>query len=230
MTTKRMLWIVAAGAVVLTGRAVSAQKSPMAQAAYARAQDQLVGSHFSEAATELEAAVRFEPRYAMWWYLLASTSRRAGNCDRAVAAYRRYMELRPADPDPHFGAGLCLQIVGDLPGAAAAFQRFVATDQRPASAPFVQTARARLAELARLTAAATAPRPPSAALLQARQARDQGRSDEAVTQYRAAIAADGRSPEAHAELGTLLVSLRRNGDAVEELRTAVRLAPAAAPA
>src|ERR1700690_4276523 len=80
-----------------------AQKSPTGQAAFLRAQHDLVNDDVTDAAAEMETAVRFEPRFAFGWYLLASTSRRAGDYDRAVAAYRRYLELRPQQPDPLFG-------------------------------------------------------------------------------------------------------------------------------
>lgn len=226
----RFLTTVVGCGVAVFSPAAWAQKSPMAEAAYARAQNHLVASRFADAATEMETAVRYQPRFALGWYVLASTRRRAGDCDRAVAAYRRYMELRPTEPDPHFGLGLCLQLVGDREAALAAFRHYIESDRRPASAPFVEIARKRLAELQKNAAAKAAPPAPSPALLEARQLRDQGRTDDAVARYRAAVAANPKSAEARAELGTLLVSARRAKDAVEELRTAVRLAPAAAPA
>jgi Flp pilus assembly protein TadD len=55
--------------------------------------------------------------------------------------------------------------------------------------------------------------------------RDHGKKPEAIARYRASIAADSTSPDAHAELGALLVATRNHKDAAPELRTAVRLAP-----
>ena len=124
-----------------------AQKSPTAKAALGRAVTDLQANKFAEAAGELETAVRFEPRFAFGWYLLASSQRRSGNCDRAVAAYRRYAELRPSHPDPHFGMGLCLETIGDRAAALAAFKRYADTDTRVEWAEFVGQAREHIAKL-----------------------------------------------------------------------------------
>jgi tetratricopeptide (TPR) repeat protein len=219
---------VAAAATALIPRAASAQKSPKAQEAYARAQDHLIAGRFADAATELETAVRYEPRFPMWWYILASTSRRAARCDRAVAAYRRYMELRPTEIDPYFGMALCLRTVGDRDDAIAAFRHYVDNDNRPSSREFVESARKHLADLER--APAPAPTAPSPAVLDARKLRDGGHADDAITRYRAAIASGDKSKDASAELGALLIAAKRNQDAVEPLRAAVAAAPAAADA
>lgn len=220
--------IIAFGIVATSASAAHAQKSPLAAAAYGRAQGHLVGSRFADAASEMEVAVRFEPRFALGWYGLASASRRAGQCDRAVAAYRRYGELRPAEADPHFGIGLCLQQVGDREGAITAFRRYVAADTRAASRPFVEVARKNLAALeADRPAAAPTPSP---ALAEARKLRDQGRGEDALGRLQAAIAANPKSVEAHTELGHGLVAGRRTRDAIAPLQTAVKLAPATATA
>jgi len=138
--------VAVAGVSVATSRAY-AQKSPTAQACLERAYQHLVGDRFADAAAELETAVRFEPRFAYGWYLLASASRRAGDPDRAAFAYRRYAELRPADPDPYFGLGLSLAAVGDRAGARAALDKFVEADRRPSSASFIDEARRRMTAL-----------------------------------------------------------------------------------
>jgi tetratricopeptide (TPR) repeat protein len=205
-----------------------AQKSPLAAAAYARAQDHLAASRFAEAANEMEVAVRFEPRFAFGWYVLASASRRASQCDRAIIAYRRYAELRPSESDPHFGIGLCLKQIGDRAGAIAELKRYIAADARPASREFVETARKTLAALE----ASAPPKagPPPAALLEARKLRDQGRAEDALARLQAAAAADPQSVEAQAELGHSLVSARRTRDAIAPLQRAVKLAPATAAA
>jgi tetratricopeptide (TPR) repeat protein len=152
------------------------------------------------------------------------------------------MELRPTEGDQRVVVGLCLVALGDLDGAAAAFQLYVQGDSRRESREFVITARQHLADLERARAnvgagpggnggAEPPPPGPAAALAEARPLRQRGRTEEAIARYRAAIAACGRgSAEAHAELGALLVEARRPGEAVEVLRDAVRLAPTAAPA
>jgi len=138
--------VAAAGASLLASPAY-AQKSPTAQACLGRSYQHLVGDRFADAAAELETAVRFEPRFAYGWYLLASASRRAGDPDRAAFAYRRYAELRPTDPDPYFGLGLSLASVGDRAGARAALTRFLEADHRPSSASYIDEARRRIAAL-----------------------------------------------------------------------------------
>lgn len=205
-----------------------AQKSPLAAGAYARANEHLAASRFAQAADEMEIAVRFEPRFAFGWYLLASASRRAGQCDRAVAAYRRYAELRPAEADPHFGIGLCLRTVGDRDGAIAAFKRYLATDTRTESRAFVEEARKHLGELEAARAHAPVAKPP-AGLLEARHLSEQGRTDQAIRQLQDLATADPKAAEVHAELGHVLVAARRAKEAIAPLQTAVRLAPAAAP-
>jgi len=138
---------VALAAASLFASPAHAQKSPTAQACLGRSYQHLLGDRFADAAAELETAVRFEPRFAYGWYLLASVSRRAGDPDRAAFAYRRYAELRPTDPDPYFGLGLSLASVGDRAGARAALSKFVETDHRPSSASFIDEARRRVAAL-----------------------------------------------------------------------------------
>lgn len=213
--------------------AAHGQKSPVAQAAHARAQQHLAVGRFKEAAAEMETAVRYEPRFALGWYVLASAQRRAARCDEAIFAYRRYMELKPGEPDPHYGAGVCLQSVGDREGATTALRRYVELDQRPGSREFVENARKRLAELERATVAAAKRQqtPASPMLVEARQHRAQGRTEGAIAKYRAEVASAAKAPsgtgsaDAHAELGALLVSARRPQEAVELLREAVRREP-----
>jgi tetratricopeptide (TPR) repeat protein len=227
-----VLTIILTGGVALGSHQALGQKSPLAQAAYRRAQDHLIAARYAEAAVEMQAAVRYEPRFALGWYVLASASRRAGQCDRAVEAYRRYMELRPAEPDPYFGVALCLQTVGDRAGAMTAFRNYVAMDHRPASVQFVEIAGKQLVELEHMGPAAAAMTVHAALpqLVEARDLREHGRTDEAIARYRAAIAADANSAAAHIELGAVLVSVHRTKEAADELRTAVRLDPTAAPA
>ena len=251
--------VVGTVALVLTSSVGQAQKSPLAQAAYARAQVHLAASQFAEAAMEMQTAVRYEPRFALGWYVLASAERRAQRCDEAVFAYRRYMELRPAEPDPYFGAGLCLHAIGDVEVALVTLRHYLDTEKRPSSNEFVAIARQHVSELERARAAAlikaeaaksstpaagagtsgasSAPAQ-SSALSEARVSREHGRAEEAIARYRSAMAANSKvgdssgdkSAEASAELGGLLVSMRRPGEAVEVLRTAVRLDRTSTPA
>jgi len=212
--------LAATGALAGGAAPVWAQKSPTAQAALSRAEHDLMSNDFTDAAAEMETAVRFEPRFAFGWYLLASTSRRAGDYDRAVTGYRRYLELRPAEPDPLFGLGLCLEAVGDRDGALASLKRYVELDTRPASAGFVAQAQKKIAALENAKAAAAKP---EAKARVANGAGGAGGSD--GVGGIAVMPATG-----HAAAGTELVAAHKSAEAVGELQSAVKETPADAAA
>jgi Flp pilus assembly protein TadD len=73
--------------------------------------------------------------------------RRQGRHAEAIAAYRRYLALVPGDPEPLFGLGLSLQATGQITEARSTFERFVHEAKAPALAPFVERARAALANM-----------------------------------------------------------------------------------
>jgi cytochrome c-type biogenesis protein CcmH/NrfG len=214
--------------IVGFGGTALAQKSPTAQAAFLRAQHDLVKEDVTDAAAEMETAVRFEPRFAFGWYLLASTSRRAGAYDRAVAAYRRYLELRPQEPDPLFGIGLCLEAIGDRDGAVAALKRYAELDTRPGSAEFVTQARRRVAVLQQppTPEADSVPRVAPAPSASA----GAGGAAPAPATADTRTSAPAEAAAVHASLAGKLVSEHKFNEAIEELRTAVKLAPAGAEA
>ena len=214
-----LLAVAALVGIAGTAQPAWAQKSPTAQAALLRAQHDLLSNDFTDAAAEMETAVRFEPRFAFGWYLLASTSRRAGSYDRAVAAYRRYLELRPAEPDPLFGLGLCLEAVGDRAGALASFQSYVQKDTRPSSAEFVTAAKTHIESLEKAKASAEG---------EAAKARPKAVTGAGGTGGPVAGGAGGASGLAtgHAAAGTELVAEHKSAAAVGELQTAVKDAPA----
>jgi len=211
-----------AGASLLTSRA-HAQKSPTAQACLERTYQHLLGNRFADAAAELETAVRFEPRFAYGWYLLASASRRAGDPDRAAFAYRRYTELRPADPDPYFGLGLSLAAVGDAAGARAALDKFVEMDHRPSSASFVDEARRRVATLehdaGQTTAVSTERNGEASALLAARKFK------EAAEFLRGSIAQAPADAGTWYKLGFALRQAGQPDEAARAYRRSITLRP-----
>src|SRR5262245_21873053 len=53
---------------------------------------------YLEAAEKFQAAVTADPSNDLGWYQLASAHRKAERCDRAIAAYKRYMDLVPTVP------------------------------------------------------------------------------------------------------------------------------------
>jgi len=220
-------------AAVLVSPVIRAQKSPLAQAAVTRAQEHLAAQRYPDAIRELQGAVRYEPRFALGWYLLASTYRRAADCDRAIAAYRRYSELRPAEAEPHYGIGRCLEIVGDPSGAVAEYLRYAGQEKKPMQQTFVADARKRADALnLKLAVAAkqpSSPEPPG--LADADRLRQQRHLTEAIVGYRKWLGQHPRdetvfAARANAELGSLLVITNDLPSAVAALREAVRLQPA----
>ena len=212
------------GALAAAAAPARAQKSPTAQAALARAKHDLMSNDFTDAAAEMETAVRFEPRFAFGWYLLASTSRRAGDHDRAVAAYRRYLELRPTEPEPLFGIGLCLEAVGDRDGAIASLKRYVELDTRPESAEFVAQAQKKIAALENAKAAADATAAKTAPKARVANGAGGARGSEGAVGI-GLVPATG-----HEAAGTELVAAHKSAEAVGELQSAVKEAPADAAA
>jgi cytochrome c-type biogenesis protein CcmH/NrfG len=202
-----------------------AQKSPTAQAALAHAYEDLAANKLADAAAQMEIAVRFEPRFALGWYLLGSISRRAGDPDRAAAGYRRYIELRPAEPDAYFGLGLCLDAVGDHAAALAALKHYVDTEQRASSAPFVMEARTRIANLEhsggeKVAAGAADRNAQAAALLAARKFVD------AAELLRASIKIAPADAAAWYRLGFALRQAGQPSEAARAYRRSITLQPA----
>jgi tetratricopeptide (TPR) repeat protein len=126
----------------------SAQTQPAAQKAFADGQALFAGKHPAEAAEKFEVVVAAEPAFAPGWYALAGARRRAGQCDRAIPAYRRYAALQPRETEPYYGLGLCLKAVDDRKAAIEALTRYVNEEKRPETQRFVEHARGVLAELA----------------------------------------------------------------------------------
>ncbi len=68
-----------------------------------------------DAVAVFRGAVERNPQYPLAWYELAFALRETGRFAEAVDAYRRYIPLRPNDPDPHYGLARALA----APGARA---------------------------------------------------------------------------------------------------------------
>jgi tetratricopeptide (TPR) repeat protein len=85
--------------------------------------------------------------YATGWYNLAYAYRKTERFEQARDAYRAFALLRPDNPDPYYGLGYSLNALGDAAGAAEAFRRYLALENRPAEARWVRKARLELARL-----------------------------------------------------------------------------------
>ena len=229
-------------------RAGPALASPASEAAFAEGQTLLSAKHLPEAAEKFEAAVAADPKFASAWYSLAVARRHLNQCPGAIAAYRRYAALAPDEPEPYFGLGLCLRDTGDRAAAIEALKHYISIEKRPASERWVDKAHSVLAELGAAggtppptepppapaeaaTAAkggATAPAgksaassPANAAYVEAQSLRDHGHIDEAIAEFKQAIATDPRHIAARAALGELLLKIRRDDEAIEVFRAAL---------
>jgi predicted Zn-dependent protease len=228
-----------------------AQTLQTTQADFSRGQALLIAKKPEDAAEKFEAVTRAEPTFAPGWYALAAARRRAGQCDRAIAAYRRYAQMLPNEPEPYYGLGLCLHEGGQNASAGQALRRYVDLEKRPASAKWVEHARAVLDEIGNgidapkpAGVAATAPLPsgptpsvgtpdggaapdsPAAALYaSSQQLRDSGHIDESIAKFKEAIAADPQHMVARAALGELLLKIRRDDEAINVFRAALSKNP-----
>jgi tetratricopeptide (TPR) repeat protein len=224
--------IVAAPALALLWLSGSgAHATPASDAAFAEGSALMTAKRFAEAADKFQIVVDADPNNDLGWYQLASAYRKAEKCDRAVPAYRRYMDLVPSMPDPYYGLGLCLAKVGDKPGALASLKHFVAVAPRPKSKVWIDHAASVIEELsapqdapAASGAAPSKPAPPSpgnAAYVEAQLLRDRGHIDEAIVKFKQAIAADPKHSAARTALGELLLKIRRDDEAITVLRATV---------
>ncbi len=87
------------------------------------------------------------PRYAAGWYALAVAYRRSERHGLAILCYQTYLELRPGDPDPYFGAAMSHIALGDRGRAAAALERYLELERRADRSEFTDRARVELARL-----------------------------------------------------------------------------------
>lgn len=218
-----------------------AQSNPEAKQAFAEGQELVAAKKPGEAADKFQEVVDAEPTFATGWYALAAARRRAGQCDKAITAYRRYAELQPAETEPYYGLGLCLKEVGDHKGAAEALTKYVALEKRPSAQRWVEHARSVLADIPLETPPAPAPsraasdtppdkekRPTSStsgagaqAYTDAQHLRDSGHIEEAIARFRQAIAAEPTHLAARAALGELFLKIRRDDEAIAVFRSTV---------
>jgi tetratricopeptide (TPR) repeat protein len=213
-----------------------ARATPASDAAFEEGKALVTAKDYAGASAKFETVVAADPNHDLAWYQLASASRQAGRCDRAIVAYKRYMDLVPSMSLPYYGLGLCLAQTGDKAGAMAALKHFVAVAP-PGSKRYADHAAAVIAELtgpspgaatpgagAAADAAATKPPPVSpgnAAYVEAQTLRDRGHVEEAIGKFKQAFATDPRHWAARTALGELLLKIRRDDEAITVLRGTV---------
>jgi tetratricopeptide (TPR) repeat protein len=230
---KNASWV-PVGVLLLSGS--MARATPAADAAYEEGDALMKAKSYAPAAAKFETVVAADASNDLGWYNLAAASRQSGRCDRAIVAYKRYMDLVPNRPDPFYGLGLCLLKTGDKAGALAALKHYVAVAPATAKA-YKDHAASVVQELSAPPPAANAggapgspdtaaakPAPPSpgnAAYVEAQALRDRGHIEESIVKFKQAIVADPRHSAARTALGELLLKIRRDDEAITVLRAAV---------
>ena len=213
-----------------------ARATPATDATFEEGKTLVAAKDYAGAAAKFETVVAADPNHDLAWYQLASASRQAGRCDRAIVAYKRYMDLVPSMSLPYYGLGLCLAQTGDKAGAVAALKHFVAVAP-PSSKRYADHAGAVIADLTGPAAATAAPgaavppdaaatkpapvSPGNAAYVEAQTLRDRGHVEEAIAKFKQAFATDPRHWAARTALGELLLKIRRDDEAITVLRATV---------
>lgn len=99
-----------------------------------RVQQQLANFHFftrqdyGAAASHLERAIAIDPEFSPAYNLLGYARRFLGDLDAAEAAFRRYTELIPDEPNPHDSYAELLMKVGRFDESIAAYRRALEVD------------------------------------------------------------------------------------------------------
>jgi tetratricopeptide (TPR) repeat protein len=126
----------------------AAKADPSYGAAYRGLGALLVAQKKIDAAIlELETAVAVDAKDDAAWYQLAHSRRKLGRPAEAALAYRKYIELKPENPDPYYGLGQALLQVGDKPGAKEALTKYIVMEQRPSEDQWVFKAKEQLTAL-----------------------------------------------------------------------------------
>jgi len=215
-----------------------ARATPASDAAFEEGKALLTAKNYAGATAKFEAVVAADPAHDQAWYRLASATRQGGQCERAIVAYKRYMDLVPSVPDPYYGLGLCQLKTGDKAGALVSLKHFVAVAP-PTSKAFRDHAASVIDELtappggkaaggAPGDAAAAKPAPVSpgnAAYVEAQTLRDRGHIEAAIAKFKQAITADPRHAAARTALGELLLKIRRDDEAIAVLKATVEKNP-----
>ena len=132
-------------AVLLLSPAL-ARATPASDAAFEEGVVLMKAKSYAPATAKFEVVVAADGNNDLGWYQLAAASRQSGRCDRAIVAYKRYMDLVPNMPDPFYGLGLCLAKTGDKPGALAALKHYIAVAPASAKAQLQQCRGARVTD------------------------------------------------------------------------------------
>jgi tetratricopeptide (TPR) repeat protein len=161
---------------------------------------------FSEAVTELRAAIHAKPDYAEAYYTLGTVLKQKGELQPAAEALREAIRLQPDFAGAHTTLAAVLRQLGDSEGAAAE------------SLAGAEIAKRKTNEQAALFATNSGRR-----LLNA------GDIDGAISQFQTAIGAMPDYAPAHFQLGLALRQQGKTQEAQEEFQKATKLDPRLTP-
>jgi tetratricopeptide (TPR) repeat protein len=100
-----------------------------------------------DAVPVFRGAVERNPQYPLAWYELAFALCETAQYAGAIDAYRHYVVLRPADPDPHYGIGRALHAIGRDDEARRSFETYVKMENRASEQRWVAAAKRAIAAL-----------------------------------------------------------------------------------
>lgn len=161
-----------------------------------RAIDHHRAGRLDEAAAAYREILSANPRHSDALYLLGMVAHQTGNSEAAVALIGRAIAVAPNEAEYHNGVGLALMNLGRHEQAEAAFGRAIALSDSPQFRNNLGILR-----------------------------REQGRLDDAIEAWRAALALDARFADAHYNLGNALRAKHELGDAALSFRRAIEADP-----
>ena len=191
-----------------------------AAAAYRLGQVEKAAGRAAAARGALTEARALDPDCVAATYELGLVAVQEGQLDEAVTLFEEVLRRQPAAVQTHFPLGQALQRLGRKDAAAPHLAASAAREQSiggkaTCNDPFE-------AELRPLTTGA------AAHILRGQAARLAGRLDQALLEYRQAVAVAPNDPIAHQALGRFLASRGNLDGALAEYREATRLDPQAA--
>jgi predicted O-linked N-acetylglucosamine transferase (SPINDLY family) len=191
---------------------------------------------FAQALAKFEQYTRLAPGDVAGWHGLAATAQQARDFQRADAAAKRMLAVRPADPQLLLLAGNIREDLGDRPGALAYLETAVRLDPRFAQGHnnlgiLQRSLGLREKAFASFRAALKAkPDYMRAWNNLGSMLIEDGQSEEARECYRKAIALDPKYPHAHVGLGLLQLAEGQFEEARASFTRAVELEPRLAEA
>jgi tetratricopeptide (TPR) repeat protein len=199
------------------------------------ATDEAAQSDIASALADAKAALALNPNRADGWFELGSILGQAGDFQGAEAAFRRAIQLQPDLAKAHYN--LALTFIGnpqgkmDWAGAIAEcrealkFQPDFPQALNLLGAGLAATDQPDEAALVLEHASQLAPTLAEAHFTLGTTLESKDRLDEACKEYRAAVAAKGKYPEATSALASLLFRMGKTGEAEEQADEALRLNP-----